>query len=165
MDFSRYRVSDLLARPGAHRDEYLEVPITLSSESVTVDGTARGEARIEAAVGAVVVRGQVEVPSKVVCSRCLTDAVGVVSAPLVVTYGDKEDEDSRPISGEGQIDLTLAVHEELAMAMPHAPLCKPDCLGLCTECGTDLNINPCDGHPESSDSPFAALEGLFPPEQ
>ncbi len=165
MDFSRYLVSDLLAHPGAHRDERLEVPISLSSESVKVEDVALGDVRIEAAIGAVVVRGEVEVAARIVCARCLRDADGVVSTALVETYGDEEDEDSRPISADGRIDLAMAVHEELAMAMPHAPLCKEGCLGLCTECGTDLNVSPCDGHAESSDSPFAALEGLFPPEQ
>ena len=162
MDFSRYLVSDLLAHPGAHRDERLEVPITLASESVTVDDVADGDVRIEAAVGAIVVRGEVSVDADVICSRCLQPASSEIRADLVVTYGDADDEDSRPISGDGRIDLATAVPEELAMAMPHAPLCKEDCLGLCTDCGTDLNTNPCGGHPEASDSPFAALEGLFP---
>ena len=162
LDFSRYLVSDLLAHPGAHRDEHLEVPVSMSSESVTVEDTAEGDVRIEAAAGAVVVRGDVAVDAAIVCSRCLQPATSTVEADLVVTYGDADDEDSRPISGDGRIDLATAVHEELAMAMPHAPLCKEDCLGLCTDCGTDLNTNPCGGHPDVPDSPFAALEGLFP---
>ena len=40
MDFSQYLVSDLLSRPGSHRDEDVEVPIRLASDSVSVDAVA-----------------------------------------------------------------------------------------------------------------------------
>ncbi len=164
MDPARYLVSDLLARPGNHRDETLDVSVARSSEAVAVDGTAEAALRLEAAVGAVVVRGTASVPARLVCSRCLTEFDADLTAEVTATYGNDEDEDSRPISGDGRIDLAAAVREELAMAMPPAPLCRPDCRGLCAGCGTDLNVDPCGGHEDLSSSPFAALEGFFPSE-
>lgn len=164
MDLSRYPISDLLARPGSHRDVDVEVPVELSSDAVAVDGSATGRLRIEAAVGAVVVRGAVDVPASLTCSRCLATFEGSLAADLTATYGDGDDEDSRDISRDGRIDLEEAIREELAMAMPATPLCREDCRGLCAECGTDLNVDPCDGHEDLSSSPFAALEGFFPSE-
>ncbi|MEX1281415.1 MAG: DUF177 domain-containing protein [Acidimicrobiia bacterium] len=164
MDFSRYLVSDLLARPGSHRDEDVAVPVRLSSDSVTVDGVATGRLRIEAAGAVIVVRGSVAVPATITCSRCLVEFEGELVTDLTATYGDPDDPDARPISGDGRIDLAEAVHEELAMVMPAAPVCREDCRGLCAVCGSDLNVDPCDGHEEPSSSPFAALEDLFPTE-
>jgi uncharacterized protein len=164
MDPARYLVSDLLARPGNHRDEQVEVAVSLHSDTIDVDGMAEADLRLEAAVGAVVVRGRASVPATFTCSRCLQAFSSQLSADVVATYGNDEDEDSRPISGDGRIDLAEAVRDELAMAMPPSPLCRPDCRGLCAECGTDLNTDPCGGHEDRSSSPFAALEGFFPSE-
>jgi uncharacterized protein len=164
MDPARYLVSDLLARPGNHRDERVDVAVTLHSDTIEVDDVAEADLRLEAAVGAVVVRGRASVPGTFTCSRCLQEFSSELSADVVATYGNDEDEDSRPISGDGRIDLAEAVRDELAMAMPPSPLCRPDCRGLCAECGTDLNTEPCGGHEDRSSSPFAALEGFFPSE-
>lgn len=164
MDPARYLVTDLLSRPGSHRDETVEVPITLRSDAVAVDDAAVADLRLEAAVGAVVARGPAGVPATLTCSRCLSEFPGRITADVVATFGNAEDEDSRPISGDGRIDLADAVREELAMAMPATPVCRPGCLGLCAECGTDLNTDPCGGHEDASSSPFAALEGFFPSE-
>jgi uncharacterized protein len=35
------------------------------------------------------------------------------------------------------------VREEVLLALPYKPLCKPDCRGLCAQCGQDLNSGTC----------------------
>ncbi|MDH3190757.1 MAG: DUF177 domain-containing protein [Acidimicrobiia bacterium] len=95
-----------------------------------------------------------------VCTRCLTEWV----EPLIVE-GDQYfrlelDEDGYGIV-DGSVDVGQPAHDEVALALPAAPRCKPDCLGLCPTCGTDLNREPCDGHGEDPDSPFAVLKDLF----
>jgi uncharacterized protein len=164
MDYARFPVGDLLARPGAHLDVDLALPVALATDAVVIDGTATGTLRIDVASGALVVRGRVGVGASITCARCLGEMPIEVAADLTATFGDAEDEDSLPISAERRIDLATPVAEELAMAMPVAPLCRPDCRGLCATCGTDLNGDPCAGHEDLSSSPFAALESLFPPE-
>lgn len=164
MDYSRFPVGDLLARPGTHAETDVAIPVDLRTECVEAMGEAVGTLRIDVAAGALVVRGTVGVPASIVCSRCLIDADTELVAELTATFGDGDDEDSWPITGDQRIDLATPVREELAMAMPTAPLCKETCLGLCAICGNDLNREPCSGHEDRSSSPFAALEGLFPPE-
>jgi uncharacterized protein len=41
------------------------------------------------------------------------------------------------------IDLEPLFREQFVLAIPYAPLCKDDCLGLCSQCGTDLNKGTC----------------------
>lgn len=53
-----------------------------------------------------------------------------------------EDEDNCPII-DGKIDLTTALTEEIVANIPLRILCKKDCLGLCPQCGNNLNDNPC----------------------
>lgn len=47
----------------------------------------------------------------------------------------------------GYMDLQDLVRDYLVMEIPYAPICKPDCKGLCPICGKNLNLGPCD-HPE-----------------
>jgi len=42
------------------------------------------------------------------------------------------------------VDLHDSLRECTILAYPQAPLCKPDCKGLCPECGIDRNQATCD---------------------
>jgi uncharacterized protein len=46
------------------------------------------------------------------------------------------------------------------LAFPAAPLCRPDCAGLCQRCGADRNVTDC-GHEQGTVDPrWAALSEL-----
>jgi uncharacterized protein len=51
--------------------------------------------------------------------------------------------------------------EEIFLSIPYKKLCKPDCKGLCTVCGTNLNEKMCQCKTYKKESPFAALKELF----
>jgi uncharacterized metal-binding protein YceD (DUF177 family) len=70
------------------------------------------------------------------------------------------DEDGYGIEDK-RIDMAGAATDELSLGIPAAPVCRDDCKGLCPVCGNDLNSDPCDGHGDDSESPFAALKDLF----
>lgn len=51
--------------------------------------------------------------------------------------------------------------EYAILALPDAPLCKEDCLGLCPHCGQNLNEGPCTCKDiVDPGSPWSALAGL-----
>jgi uncharacterized protein len=75
-------------------------------------------------------------------------------------FSTMPDEDGYAIVDHA-VDIGAPATDELALALPSAPLCTPDCAGLCPICGSDLNIDPCDGHGGDADSPFAVLRDLF----
>jgi uncharacterized protein len=62
---------------------------------------------------------------------------------------------------DGNIDLTPLIREHMILAMPITPICKPDCKGLCSECGTDLNTDPCGHVPDKIDPRLAILKSLL----
>jgi len=43
-----------------------------------------------------------------------------------------------PLEGN-RVELDALLLDALEMALPTVPLCRPDCLGLCSECGVGLN--------------------------
>ena len=57
------------------------------------------------------------------------------------------------------LDLEPALRDAVVLALPLSPLCRPDCLGLCTTCGENLNDNPDHEH-EEVDPRWAALADL-----
>jgi uncharacterized protein len=68
------------------------------------------------------------------------------------------DEDTYPLEGD-QLDLRPLVRDALLLELPLAPLCQPDCLGLCPRCGADLNTGPCSCVPDR-DPRWGALDVL-----
>lgn len=72
----------------------------------------------------------------------------------------KRDMDIGHYAGE-EVELNTLFREQLILAVPMRPLCKPDCLGLCHRCGQNLNINRCDCPPEEVTNPFSAIKKLF----
>ena len=60
------------------------------------------------------------------------------------------------------IDLGDIVTEQIQLMIPFQPLCKPDCKGICTHCGADLNKGRCACKQIVDTKPFAALKDLKP---
>ena len=60
-----------------------------------------------------------------------------------------------------ELDLREALREELLLAVAQFVECRPDCRGLCPECGANLNAGPCGCRPER-DPRWEALSDLLP---
>jgi uncharacterized protein len=153
-------VKDLVGHPEAKRGFSGAVPVKLRLGDVVVDGPMEVVGEVIGTVDGVLASFTASADGDLVCVRCLTEWTGQVSAEGSQHFGRIPDEDGYAIE-ENRVDLAAPATDELALALPAAPLCKQDCLGLCPTCGTDLNKEPCGGHGEESVSPFAALRDLF----
>jgi uncharacterized protein len=49
---------------------------------------------------------------------------------------------------DDRLDLGEVVREQILLALPLKPLCRPDCQGLCPRCGKNRNVSPCGCAPE-----------------
>ena len=56
---------------------------------------------------------------------------------------DDGDGDTFIIDETHTLDLARAVREYAVMAEPMKPLCRPECSGLCADCGANLNVADC----------------------
>jgi uncharacterized protein len=73
---------------------------------------------------------------------------------------EDESEDIYPfVEGGAFIDIEALLRDTMVEGLPLQVLCRPDCKGLCSQCGANLNDNP-DHHHEVTDDRFAALAGL-----
>lgn len=163
MSSLRFNVADLVGRPGERREESGEIDLDLKVGESTVSGTARVDVILEGIDDGVLARFVATAPAKLACTRCLTEWDDEVQAKAMQLFEPEPDEDGYALDADDTIDLGQPVRDEIALAIPVRPLCRPDCAGLCPTCGTDLNRDPCEGHEEPTRSPFAALQGLFDP--
>ncbi len=153
-------VGDLAGHLGAERGFSGRHPVSLRLGDAVVEGPMQVEGVITGTVDGVMAGFNATAPIHLTCVRCLTEWDDLIETDGSQHFSRTPDEDGYVIEDD-RIDLTGPATDELALDMPAAPLCREDCKGLCPICGTDLNSDPCDGHGEDSDSPFAVLRDLF----
>jgi uncharacterized protein len=153
-------VQGLVGNPGAERAFEGALPVSLRVGDTTVNGTMGIEGVARGTVDGVIADFTVAAPAHHVCVRCLTEWDGEIEVEAKQHFTRLPDEDGYAIE-DGRIDVAAPATDELSLAIPGVPVCQEECRGLCPICGTDLNSDPCDGHGEESDSPFAVLKDLF----
>lgn len=153
-------IQDLIGHPEATREASGAHQVELRLGDTSVKGPMQVEAVVRGTVEGVIAEFEANARGHFVCVRCLEEWDGEVAARGTQHFSTVADDDGYAIE-DRRIDLTGPATDELALSLPAAPLCRADCKGLCPICGTDLNEDPCDGHGEESDSPFAVLKDLF----
>jgi len=106
---------------------------------------------------------------EVPCDRCLEavrstleeDVFLVLSGePLPDEPGEieieVEDTEIFPVRDD-RIDLTELLREQVLLLLPVKSVCRPDCKGLCPECGVDRNRTSCDCGHDAVDPRLAPL--------
>ncbi|MBY0442939.1 MAG: DUF177 domain-containing protein [Mycobacteriaceae bacterium] len=125
--------------------------------------------RVESVSEGVLVTGTVAAPTVGECARCLTPVSGHVEITLteLFAYPDSttsattaEDEVARVI--DDTVDLEQPIVDAVGLALPFAPLCHPDCPGLCPQCGVMLATAEPDHHHDLIDPRWSKLTAIKP---
>jgi uncharacterized protein len=98
------------------------------------------------------------------CSRCLESFKQDLYAEFeeIYTFENRPlSEEEQIIPEDGNIDFEPLIREYLMLEIPFTPICRPDCKGLCIECGQNLNEKDC-GHPQASLSEQQELAEINP---
>lgn len=98
------------------------------------------------------------------CVRCLIDTDVHLSTKFTELYAfnkGSEMDSGLMIPDDRLIDLAPLVREYILLDRPSNPLCKPDCLGLCPNCGKNLNDTPHTHDEDKIDPRFSALKDLL----
>ena len=120
--------------------------------------------RLESVTEGVLATGRVTGELRGECGRCLegftgsldVDFVELFAYPNSATDGTTDEDEVARIEGD-HIDLEPVVRDAVVLSFPLTPLCRPDCAGLCSQCGERLDDLP-EGHSHAPiDSRWAAL--------
>ena len=113
-----------------------------------------GNIAISNAGGALTACGRLQTTAVVPCSRCASPHMVVVDVSVSeectlqdldqpqVCSADESASVPFPILNGNEIDLSELVRQLLYLSLPPRSLCRPDCAGLCSNCGQDLNQGP-----------------------
>jgi len=144
-----------------------EIPLTLEKavlgddlELVNFDGIIK----IDRTPQGLVIQGNFSGDTTLECVRCLREFSFPLTWEVTELYAFKKEavsESELIVPDSAQIDLAPLLREYAILELPIKPLHDPDCLGLCIECGQDLNEKDCGHSQDDSDSPFAALKKLL----
>ena len=146
-----YPLAGLLAEPVGERRVYpvhgvtIQLPDDLRltdpiEGQVTIARTNRGvfvEARLHTAIGGTCARclRDVEIPIDVELAE---EALPTIDLASGATLDPSAEPDVTRLDDHHELDLAPLVAEAISLAEPIAPLCEPDCPGLCAICGERL---------------------------
>ena len=118
-------------------------------------------------VGKALVEGSGKISFEMKCDRCLTSVP--YEMDLQFSYEvfspdnlseDAEDDEQDFMEGY-ELNVGNLVNNEILMSWPMKVLCKPQCKGICTVCGKDLNTGECGCDTFVPDPRWAALKDIF----
>jgi DUF177 domain-containing protein len=169
-------VARLGRRPGSMTTLTETVPspsrIGLDLIAIAAGAPLELDLRLESVSEGVLVTGTVSAPTAGECARCLTPVTGDVEIELTELFAypdsatdETSDEDEIPrVGASGQrdtVDLEQSIVDAVGLALPFAPLCGPDCAGLCPDCGTPLATAEAGHHHDKIDPRWAKLSTMF----
>lgn len=138
-------------------------PLSFAGERYEAEGQ-QAEARLEVSRttgSGYALRLRFEVRLHGPCMRCLEDAGASVDVDArEVDQPGSGDELRSPYLEEDQLDVRAWARDALALALPAQIVCREDCLGLCAECGANLNADPGHAHEAVPDPRWSKLSEL-----
>lgn len=151
-----------------------ELQALLDIDDVRVRSPIQGVVTLMRTTEGILVTGTLETALELVCDRCLD--------PFEIPVRVELEESFRPIidirsgavlpriAGEELatlidehhiLDIAEVVRQRTLLAIPAHPVCRPDCAGLCPQCGQRLNEGQCQCENETIDPRWSKLQALL----
>jgi len=177
-------VSRLPRSPGSVLEVAREIPapadLSVAMARVAPESPIDIDIALESVVEGIWMSGTADVDVTAECSRCLdpiewaetveleqlfvypaTDASGAIVRGAADDDATGDAEEPEPEVHDNTIDIEGPLRDAVVLSLPLAPLCSPDCAGICPQCGERLeSLDTPHDHPDT-DPRWAALEALL----
>lgn len=168
-------IARLGRRPGSmisvHDQRSCPASIGLDLVAIPAGVALDMDLRLESVSEGVLVTGTVAAPTAGECARCLTPLTGQIEVELTELFAYPEsvteattDEGEMGRVVDDAVDLGQAIVDAVGLALPLAPLCRPDCPGLCSNCGIALADAEPGHHHDQIDPRWAKLSEKLSPQ-
>jgi DUF177 domain-containing protein len=168
-----YPLASLLAEPAGTERRYEIHGATIAlPDDLRLTEPIEGRLRITRTNRGVLVDATLTTAIAATCSRCLRDTESPLSIeiheevlPVVdVATGRALDRDTEPevarLTDHHELDFGALAGEAISLNEPIAPLCEPDCPGLCITCGERLGPGHVEHDEVEVDPRLAALQAF-----
>lgn len=165
-----WNVAGILSEPPGATRRYRVAAVTIDlGEDLRLADPIEGDVRLARTNRGLVVQADLTASLDAECSRCLREVEVPVEARLDtealpsvdIESGFAVDQSAEPdalrLTDHHELDLESEVREAIQLAEPIAPLCEPDCPGLCPVCGERRSDGP---HVHVEDDVDPRLEAL-----
>ena len=152
--------------------------LSIDPAELTTSPDGRFRAHVEKGdAGSIHVRGHLNLETTGPCARCLSETrlpidqeLDLFFLPESETAADLDAEEGAELQDRDLVvafyrgdvlDLGATVREQILLAQPMTRLCRPDCRGVCPQCGADRNVTACGcAEVAPKGSPFSSLAAL-----
>ena len=162
-----FSVADLLKGPqGAANVFQVDEEPRFELEGARLLGNVTGVVELLRTQQGILVRSDLTVQAEVPCARCLKPKVTALLAQIEDEFRPTVDvftghrifpepeeflDEDVLIDAQHVLNLDEPARQEFQLAIPTKPLCHEECVGLCSQCGKDLNEGECDCPPEGAE--------------
>lgn len=164
----RLNVQELLSGDGV-------IPFTCETDPAGLDFPSISEyltpitasGRVTGQAGLLTLTGEARASLLCICDRCGREYRREAVFPLDTILADELEDEENPdvfLLQDDCVDLDEVVATAFVLGLDSKLLCRPDCKGVCPQCGHNLNEGPCSCKPEA-DPRFAALGQLLDDEE
>lgn len=148
---------------GTSRRIDLDYPTIKLSEDLTLS-PLRGHIVATRTTEGIYIQGELESAATAECMRCLEETevqLAFTIDELFFYPPETAPAGENRVGEDGMIDLGPLVRELSLLSIPTKVLCREDCLGLCQNCGANLNLGDCGCAEEEIDPRLAKLQELL----
>ena len=127
-------------------------------EKVYVEGVAISENDV------IVINASIKTKLKLNCSRCLDTFIYPIDIDIEERFTkskELQDDEELIFVEDDTLDIIQIVENCIISTLPIKRLCKEDCKGLCSQCGTNKNVKECQCDDFDVDIRLAKLRELF----
>ena len=144
----------------------------LDESNIKFAGDILASGDVQKQTAQVNVSGRITADAEIDCTRCLKPVEQSLAIDFAVSFvttehfaADREREVAAAdldtdVLDSDTLDLKDVIREQILLNLPAQLFCRPDCKGLCPECGADRNLIDCDCGLDRTDPRWAALKDL-----
>lgn len=152
----------LSAGSGTYQDSRLDIPEAVKVSDDLFVNRIGGTLRLTRSKEGILVQADLSINVDNECSRCLDTVVQDIEVGIEELFAYPESPMTEfSVAPDANLDLAPLLRAEILIEMAHKILCRPECQGLCTLCGANLNQEPDHTHEAPIDPRFAALKQLL----
>ena len=140
------------------KDFYFDGEKIKSPEKIVISGEATYKDEI------IILNANLKGNLELICSRCLDTFIYPIDIDIEERFTkskELQDDEELIFVEDDTLDIIQIVENCIISTLPIKRLCKEDCKGLCSQCGTNKNVKECQCDDFDVDIRLAKLRELF----